>query len=142
MTTVSDIRRRSNTFVNSLDIHAVQSIEQNEEALVQLNRDQLTESKRSDGATIKPSYSAKYAAFKGFSSPDLMLTGSFYNQMFLIINPSSFDYFISSNDWKTTGLVEKYTEKIFGIGKENQIEAKNMNTITLGKKYRKFVLHG
>jgi len=65
-----------------------------------------------------------YASFKhmknpdpGFGIPDLFLTGSFQKNMFVI--PEGLGFEVDSFDSKTTELVAKYGQGIFGLTEEN-----------------------
>lgn len=96
----------------------------NNQPLTELNRSQLREGLTSEGNPIVPDYSEGYSYFKEQQStykappgtPDLFLTGSFQEKMFLVLrNGVSF----SSSDSKVANLVNKYGNNIFGITAQN-----------------------
>lgn len=98
----------------------------NERQIVDLNRSQLLEGKKSDGNKITPQYRRNgYALNKnqrnsrpGFGTPDLYLRGDFQNAMFLLVNGNIYSF--DSRDSKRGKLVGKYSEAIFGLTPENQ----------------------
>lgn len=96
----------------------------NNQPLTELNRSQLREGLTIEGNPIVPDYSEGYSYFKEQQStykappgtPDLFLTGSFQEKMFLVLrNGVSF----SSSDSKVAKLVNKYGNNIFGITAQN-----------------------
>ena len=66
-------------------------------------------------------------------TPDLKLTGSFHEKMFLRI--SGDEYLISSKDKKTADLVDRYDNAgdLFGISPNNTPQAQNLNTKKLAE---------
>lgn len=94
----------------------------NREAIVEYNREQLSEGIRSDLQQIRPVYVDQwYANMKQRmnnkpknGTPDLKLTGSFYDG-FVIKMQGYNKYSVTSIDSKTNDLVNKYTVSIFGF---------------------------
>lgn len=94
----------------------------NREAIVEYNREQLSEGMRSDMTPIRPVYRSEwYANMKqGMNNkpkkftPDLKLTGSFYDG-FVIKMQGYNKYSVSSIDSKTNSLVNDYRITIFGF---------------------------
>lgn len=128
--------KRSNDFVNKIDFYTTSAVKNSEAVLLELNKQQLSESKLSTGAIITPAYQEFYANFKGFTNPDLELTGAFKRDMFLTVRIGR--YFLSSKDIKTPTLIVKYSALIFGIF--NKDLAKVATTNELSKLYIKNVL--
>lgn len=140
--TIAELRKRSNNFVSNLDVHIAAVVEHNEQ-LIKLNREQLKNSRTSEGGPLinqftgSPRYSPRYAKFKGYDRPDLILTGSFHREMDIIFNEPD-QYFLTSFDEKTAELVDMYTEEIFGI--QDKATAKAITSQALGKRYKAIVL--
>ncbi len=139
---IAELRKRSNAFVSNLPIHLAMSIEQVEQKLVDLNRDQLLKSRLSTGAAIKPKYSPAYAIKKGFTSPNLFVSGDFQGEMFLSFNENALTYFIRSFDFKTPFMVNFYGEELFGIETSNRTKAYALTTPAIGRRYKQLVLRG
>lgn len=96
-----------------------------------LQKDQLSEGLRSDDKPIfniltgRDSYSPGYAKKKGRSRPiDLKNTGAFYSEIFLDVRAD--DFLVDSADSKTESLIQRYGDKIFGLGKKYQPEYNEM----------------
>lgn len=100
----------------------------------------MQDSKRADDATITPPYSRGYAAMKGFSNPNLRLTGDFHEAMFFATDGDMF--FLSSTDPKMPMLIDKYSEKIFGIAPSRQDAGQQIALQAVSKLYNKYVLNG
>lgn len=141
---LSELRKRSNSFVNSIGEFIEAAVDLSRDELVQLNRDQMLKSIDSKGKKILPKYSKSYAAKKGFSSPNLKVTGAFQGAMVMQTRGNQFD--ISSEDEKKDKLVygegrhPGYGEDIFGIAPDNQPKAQAKTTDELSKLYKKNVL--
>ena len=94
----------------------------NREAIVEYNREQLSEGIRSDLQQIRPVYVDQwYANMKQRmngkpknGTPDLKLTGSFYDG-FVIKMQGYNKYSVTSIDSKTNSLVNDYRITIFGF---------------------------
>jgi len=137
---IANIRKRSNDFVRSINVHIAMAIESKDEDIVDFNRAQMLQSKRSDNQTITPRYTPRYAAFKGISNPNLLLTGEFQGEMFLNVNENDESYFIGSFDSKAMILVDRYSDKIFGLNKTHQVLARQLTTAELARTYKNKVL--
>lgn len=114
-------------------VKTVNEVLQDTEAVIlDLNREQLRHGLRSDGKKLKDgkgndslSYeSITYAVMKaaqnslpGLFNPDLYLTGSFQNQLFLTASG-----LISSWDDKTEELEIKYGEEILGLSEASLLQ--------------------
>ena len=91
--------------------------------IVEIQKDQMMSGKDSTGEGIAPSYySDAYASMKQkmnqrpeFGTPDLRLTGAFYNAFFF----DTSKMVVSSTDAKTDILKKKYGDWIFGLSEES-----------------------
>lgn len=100
-------------------------IAKNEEHLIQLNQNQLyKDSSDSEGNQLQQYNSIEYALEKskmnagvGFGNTDLYYTGAFYRGWSLLITNTGFLF--DSSDSKTSDLISKYGQNIFGIRKDN-----------------------
>lgn len=106
-------------------------IEKNEQHLIDLNHNQLQFGLDSEGNYLREYQSPAYALEKqsmnpkaGLGNPDLKYTGAFYRGWSLLITNSEFLF--DSGDSKTSDLIEKYGQNIFGLRKEN-IESFTVN---------------
>lgn len=102
---------------------AVQStIKENEQALLDLNKQQLFKGEDSRGQSLGRYKSKKYAAFKSMLNPnnvvDLFLTGLFYAKFY--IKRYLFPIEISSRDSKTSMLIKRRGKFIFGLNQESK----------------------
>jgi hypothetical protein len=94
--------------------------EKNKEELADLNVSQMDKGLLSTGSKIVPDYSPGYAAFKGFSTPNLKLEGDFHSGVF--VERKGDRLLFDSKDSKTGKLEDKYTSDIFGIAPNNEQE--------------------
>jgi hypothetical protein len=135
---ISEIRQRSNQFVANLDVMIADALQDVSDELIDINREQMQESKRSDDELITPKYSPGYAKFKGFQNPNLKLTSAFHRFMTFVTDGRMFQ--ISSDDEKTAKLTGKYSPKIFGIAPSKQGKAQGISLSSLARTFNKFVL--
>jgi hypothetical protein len=136
--TVHELRTRSNAFVNNLQSYIDGVVDDNEQ-LLNLNREQLKEEhKNALDQFISPQYSAAYAAFKGFRTPDLYLTGDMFRAM--TIEAQGESYRINSSVDYAEKLKAKYGDDIFGVAKSKQGRAKQITTKMLAELYKTYVL--
>jgi len=126
--------------VANLDMFIAEALDEKGQAFADINKMQMLESKRSDEATITPRYSPNYAKRKGFQNPNLKLTGDFQDDMFF--QTDGREFFITSSDVKMPWLVDRYSEKIFGIAKSKAHIAQAIALSSLARLYNKFVLNG
>jgi len=130
--TIAELNRRINS-VKIVEL-AEESLRENKDYVLNANKDQLLDGERADGTRIVPKYVSKsYAKWKhkinnraGEGTPDLRLTGRFYEKFFINILGQN-RYIISSLDDKTKMLSDKYDYKIFGLNTDNSEE--------IGKRY-------
>jgi hypothetical protein len=96
------------------------TIQAEEKTILDKNRGQLSRGKTAEGNDITPEYSDRYAEYKGFSTPDLYLTGDFYSEFVLQEQTGTFHF--GSADWKSPILIDKYGIEIFGLTDRNMVE--------------------
>ena len=85
---------------------------QNEESVLQFNKDQLQRGERNDNTEIDPYY--KVFSYKNRLSPvDLRLTGAFYKSFKIKYTDKGF--YIYATDAKTGKLLAKYGEDVLGL---------------------------
>jgi hypothetical protein len=116
-----------------------QAIKKNEKELVDINRDQMRKGDSGEGK-IKPDYSPWYLNFKqglpsyfAGDSPDLFLTGSFQDTMFLDVKGDQAEF--DSRDGKTTKLVDKYGETLFDLNPNSMELAQDIVTPEFNRLY-------
>ena len=97
----------------------------NKEEILDLNTAQLSKGKDSLDQLLERYASDGYAEFKKVVKgsqapkgiPDLKLEGDFYRGFTLIVEGK--DYRITSSDFKTGALVEKYGQEIFALSEKS-----------------------
>ena len=138
--TINKLRKRSNEFVRNIDVHIAIAVQDSEPEIIKQNTRQMLNSELSDGSPILPKYSDAYAKRKGFRNPNLRLSGDFQNDMFLTTNENDRTYFVSSLDFKTPFLVEKYTLNVFGLTDKSLKVVRPVATKKLAEFYKQKVL--
>ena len=141
---VRELNEKMQTTWSEIDTLKVDAIQDNEAAIVDLNRGQMEVGLTIKGDAISPEYRLfSYASEKKkmgsrspFGIPDLKLTGDFHEGMFLEVDDRQ--YFIGSSDEKAGALAAKYKD-IFGLTEENKEKAKALTTISLSKRWREAV---
>lgn len=109
-----------------------------------MNKQQMMANKDATGSPLvnrntgSEYLSPAYALKTGKRKPNLFLTGSFQNDMFLNVSQTATDYFIDSYDKKSGWLVGMYGKDIFGI--EDKITARTLTGLSFRKLYIKNVL--
>lgn len=113
-TTIAGFNRR----LQAVDIEAVihQSIDETSEEAAKGNRDDLSVGLLATSNPITPKYSPAYARKKGFTTPDLYVTGGFYRGIFAKVGPKTIDF--GSTDEKAALLESKYGKFIFGLSQD------------------------
>lgn len=135
MGALHDFRLRHNQFTQNIDGYVSGIIDDNQD-LLNLNREQLKEEhKTAKDQFITPKYSRNYAIKKGFTTPDLYVTGLMFNEMSIETKGQQFT--INSGVDYAPGLVEKYGSDIFGIAISKQPKAKQITTKELAAQYKK-----
>lgn len=140
------IRTKIEGFVQNINVNIAIAIENNERQLVQMNRQQMLDSKDSTGKPLihkqtgSEYLSPAYARMTGKRKPDLHLTGDFQSEMFLDVNELKMQYMIDSEDEKSGLLVENYGKNIFGVPAMRRNEAKLMNLKSFAKLFKLKVL--
>jgi len=139
--TISQLRKKSNSFVANLDRHIGDVVEHNEK-LLQLNKAQLKSSKNAKGGALinnmtgSANLSPAYAKRKNKSKPDIYDTGATFKDMDLIFDEPK-TWFITSYTDYTRHLVTNYND-LFGIKDTNK--AKSITTPLLTQLYKQLVL--
>lgn len=125
MTTINDMLMRFRSF--DMVTTTSQIMKDNEQDVVELNRQQLLEGVNRENDGVGEYRSPSYALMKermnpraGFGNVDLKLSGSFYDNFHLAID--STEYAIFSTDWKTNKLMGKYGVEIFGLSPESRLK--------------------
>jgi hypothetical protein len=121
--TISDLYQNAKA-IDLADIFS-DVIAKNEQHLINLNHNQLyKDSSDSEGNQLQQYNSLEYAREKesmnpgiGFRNTDLYYTGAFYRGWSLLITNTGFLF--DSSDSKTSDLIEKYGQNIFGLRKDN-----------------------
>ncbi len=124
MVSINDMRKRLTA--PALNQVVQDSIEDNRDAIRELQIDQLKHGKNKKGELIGKYRSKSYAKKKnqlnplaGLGNVDLILTGALKNDIFVDVRPDVF--VIDSADSKTGELIKKYGDP-FGLSKESNIE--------------------
>ena len=136
---IHKLRKRSNDFVQNLNLHVATVIESSSSTIVKLNQKQLKESKLTTGQSITPLYSDAYAKRKGTRKPDGFLSGEMYSEMDVFVNEPSNDWFVTSFADHAKFFVDRY-KKVFGLTKENQKQAQKVTIPKMRALYNKLVL--
>ena len=147
---LQQLQQRAITAQANIGFAAGRILQSNEEIgnqIVQLNKDQLYEFGEDAKKQILPMYrSIYYADMKaemrsGRELTDLFLTGSFQGGFYLVVDGDT--YGITSDDSKTSKLIAKYGENIFGLTDDNkqiaylfikpELQAEVMNYLKYGE---------
>lgn len=108
-----DMERRMSQIVTLQKVFMMQVIEENKAVLANLVTAQMDRGETGTGADIRPEYTPQYAAFKGFSTPDLKLEGDFHRSVFARAESDGIE--IGATDFKTERLIAKYGENILSL---------------------------
>lgn len=111
MSTIANLNRR----IQVVDIRQVisLSIDQTSDDAAQFNRDDLSVGLLATSNPIIPAYSPQYAKKKGFTTPNLYVTGSFYRGIFATVEGNAIHF--DSIDDKAAQLEAKYGKFIYGL---------------------------
>ena len=104
-----------------LERESLQALASEEQALLDLNREQLQDSIDREGEFLGFYASIAYANLKGRDTVDLKLTGDFYRSFFA--DTSKYPVIFGARDEKTEELTQRYGEEIFGTTKGNTEKA-------------------
>lgn len=113
-----------------------------EEFILDLNREQMMQGIKANGAKIGEYKSETYEIMKLLYNPrgvmDLRLSGSFHNKMYMILDklPGS----IFSSDEKTEMLVNRYGKEIFGLTPANKERVRKLIEKDVTEYYRKLFM--
>lgn len=119
--------------INEIPKQTLNIIRENEQEIVDLNKDQLESGKDADNNDIFPPYTRTTIAIKRakgdiFNRVTLLDTGAFYNGFKIKIYGEGKPFNIFSTDSKSSDLQDKYGSSIFGLIKPNE-EYLNLNII-------------
>lgn len=119
-----------NTKEENLDKGILKVIDDYKHVAIDLNTSQLMAGEDSTGKMLDPYRSPSYASLKLFLNPrgvtDLRLTGAFQESFF--IKDSKFPISFSATDEKTSELINRYGDQIFGLNEES-ISTLNQNIL-------------
>lgn len=123
MNTWLDIYNRINGI--NVEFEAVESFNESSDYYRRLNTEQMYLGKTADGEQITPGYANSTIAYKKrkgqpYDRVTLRDTGEFYKKMYAKADNDKI--FIGSDVEYSHDLSEKYTDKIFGLDKENRKE--------------------
>jgi hypothetical protein len=134
MGALHDFATRHHKFTENIENY-VEGIIDDNQALLDLNREQLKqEHKTAKDQFISPKYSKNYAKLKGFTIPDLYVTGDMFKAMTIEAKAQQFE--INSGADYAGKLVDQYGSDIFGIAPTKQKRAKQITTEELSKQYK------
>jgi hypothetical protein len=126
----------------NIDFNAIlkRVLERHAEEIEDLNRNQLTQGKRSDGSQLPP-YTPAYAKRKGkaLTPKTLNDTGTFHNEIFTTFFEKSFN--VESNNWKSDIIESNWGQKIFGLTDENKRKLAEMIRDEVASELRKEMFH-
>lgn len=126
MGTIAGLNKKLHTV--DFDSLITDSIEYTKDEIAVLNRSQLLQGYMSTGEQISPQYASPIYALEksamnplpGFLTPDLRLTGSFYQGIGVVVNAKENTFTVSSSDIKAPRLELKYSSAIYGLTKQNK----------------------
>jgi hypothetical protein len=114
---ILDLADKLQRIAESQQQFAGEIINDNEDRIAGLVEGQMNVGQTGEGTPIRPAYSPSYAAFKGFQTPDLKLSGDFHKSIYA--TAERFGAGIGATDEKTESLVERYGEEILKLSDEN-----------------------
>lgn len=116
MGTIADMLKR----VKSVQMDQIiqQSVDQTKDSIPELNKHQLEVGLLATSNPIVPKYSPSYAKKKGFTTPNLYVSGDFYRGLYTTVNGNTFT--TNSSDIKAFPLETKYSKFIFGLTKDSK----------------------
>lgn len=117
MQATEQIFKMANNVVAKLPQIANDALEAAAPDMIKANWKQLDEGKKNDDNPITPFYSPSYAKFKGFSIPNLKLKNDFRNSIDVDFRQSEMTW--GASDEKTPFLLDKYSDDVLGLTKDN-----------------------
>lgn len=126
----------------SMSDMSLQATKVNEQAVVDLNRQQMLGGINSDGSVISPPYAALTMRLKRTSNPtpNLKDTGQFQGAMRLDLDFVRGEIRFTSADRKTAALEFKYGPNIFGLTETSLSKAASIIKPTLIRMFREKLL--
>lgn len=117
--------------------------EENKEELADLNVTQMEQGLASTGKNITPKYSPKYARFKGFTTPNLKVTGDYHSSIDVERKGDRLLFFSKdAGSDKVNFLDEHYDNNQYGIAPQNEQIAADEIEPSLFKKVQKGLQKG
>ena len=141
---ISQLRKRSNQFVKSLP-KVISEVVDNNEQLLNLNREQLKGSKLATDQKIRPPYTNPYRDWKSKNFPqsygngdvNLFLKGNLYREMF--VKSTGLEYDMGSKVEYSKYHEQRYG-KVYGIAPSNHRKAQSITSKLIADEYRRKVL--
>ena len=127
MKALINIAKMANKIATNLEKVNDANVEAQFPAMIRDNWKQLDEGRKNDDNPITPFYSPGYAKKKGFSIPDLKVTGDFRNSFDIDYRPGTNSPIIwGAGDEKAEDLWAKYTFDVMGLNETNAIKHGNI----------------
>ncbi len=120
MSAITNLLRDLENVIKLQRQFAVEAIEKKEGLISELVVRQMESGVDGTGGPIRPEYSPRYAAFKGFKTPNLKLTGAFHKSVFADAVSDGIE--TGATDEKTGKLEAKYSKNILSLT-ERSIDA-------------------
>lgn len=117
MNIILELAEKLERVANMQQEYAHEIINENEDLIAGLIEGQLNARQDGDNNPISPRYSPSYAAFKGFSTPDLKLTGDFHRSIYAQATQQGAA--IGATDEKTDALVARYGAEVLKLSEQN-----------------------
>lgn len=130
-----ELHAKLESFKQNIDIHAGAAVQDNAEKISQLNVDQMLRGITGDGSPIRPKYSPSYAKFKGFTTPNLRLTGEFHKETITLVKGGNYE--IVSLDPKEPWLVNRYGDKIHILTDQSKQKARVFCSDSFADRFKK-----
>jgi hypothetical protein len=156
MATLSDLKKRLLSLKGKELTLASEAIQENDEKILSLNRQQLFDGKKSDGSDLSPTYlndpyfktreaAQRYSDWKDKITPNskrkkgvpnLFINGYFHNSIEVDIDKKGLSF--SSNELGID-IVPKFGGDIFGLNSESRVELNKTVEPLFISKVRKFL---
>lgn len=130
--------------IKSFDFESacVRSMKENENKIIEFNKELLIQGKQADGVDIRPEYaSMSYAKVKQkmnsrpkYGTPDLKLSGKFHNSLYL----SGAN--VKSKDDKASALARRYGSEILGLNVKFVGEIRKLIFPVIRKKFKAYAM--
>ena len=135
MTSIHELRIRSNKYIANLNSNIEQAIIPFEHFLIKFQVDQWRSNQIGHDGNNLPEYSSYSKSLKGLTYFNLYDTGSFQNKLTFTMNANL--YLFSSTDKKLEKIKSRVGSELFGIAPMYRPEAKALTTKAIGINYKK-----